>query len=196
MQDEIPEEKMRKIVQEDMGTTEMPDGQLLEDEDPVEVTVEHDPHELQTLLDQEKERSAEFEDKFKRALADFENLQRHTSTEIQNSIRVRIDAMILDFLQIYDDFVRARDALADSGAATEGLESILKNMDALLQKHDVRPVPAEGQAFDPNLHEAISIIENVDMPNGTITKEIRKGYICKDRVIRPTLVEISKNEGE
>ena len=65
-------------------------------------------------------------------------------------------------------------------------------MDSLLKKYQVIPIDALGEIFDPNFHEAISIITDVDLDDNTITKEIRKGYISQKRVIRPTLVEISK----
>ena len=65
-------------------------------------------------------------------------------------------------------------------------------MNSLLKKYHVTSIDALGEIFDPNFHEAISIITDSDLDDDTITKEIRKGYISHERVIRPTLVEISK----
>jgi molecular chaperone GrpE len=65
-------------------------------------------------------------------------------------------------------------------------------MDSLLKKYQVISIDALGEVFDPNFHEAISIITDIDLDDNTITKEIRKGYISQKRVIRSTLVEISK----
>jgi len=65
-------------------------------------------------------------------------------------------------------------------------------MDSLLQKYRIVPIDALGEIFNPNFHEAISIVNDPDLDDNTITKEIRKGYISHERVIRPTLVEISK----
>ena len=65
-------------------------------------------------------------------------------------------------------------------------------MDSLLKKYDVIPIDAIGEIFDPNKHEAISVISDSTLDDNTITKEIRKGYISQNRIIRPTLVEISK----
>ena len=72
------------------------------------------------------------------------------------------------------------------------LDSILKNMDSLLEKYHIKEIDALGEIFNPNFHEAISIISDPDLDDNTITKELRKGYISHERVIRPTLVEISK----
>ena len=76
----------------------------------------------------------------------------------------------------------------------KGLDSIIKNMESFLQQNNVAPIEALGEIFDPNLHEAISIVNNPELDDDTITKEIRKGYISQNRVIRPSLVEISKKE--
>ena len=103
---------------------------------------------------------------------------------------------MLEFLNIYDDFKRAKEAFSKNDENTKGLESIVKNMDSLLAKHNVAPIDALGEIFDPNLHEAISIVNDPKLDDNTIIKEIRKGYISQNRVIRPSLVEISKKQGE
>ena len=148
--------------------------------------------ELTKLLDLEKQKVIETDEKLKHVLADFQNLSRKTQSDIENGINAKIDEFVLDFLKIYDDFVRAKEVFSENKINTDGLDSILKNMDYLLKKYHVIPIDALGEIFDPNSHEAISIITDPDLDDNTITKEIRKGYISQKRVIRPTLVEISK----
>ncbi|KAG2472379.1 MAG: hypothetical protein NPMRD2_430001 [Nitrosopumilales archaeon] len=97
-----------------------------------------------------------------------------------------------NFLPIYDDFNRAKKSMVEENVNVAGLESVLKNVDSLLSEYGVTPINALGEIFDPNLHEAVSIVEDPTLDDGTITKEIRKGYISQNRVIRPTIVEISK----
>ena len=150
--------------------------------------------EISKQLDLEKQKSSECEEKLKLVLADFQNLTRKTQTDIENGVNTKIDEFALDFLEIYDDFTRAKKVFSDSQINSEGLDSILKNMDSLLQKYHIMPIGAIGEIFDPNFHEAISIITDPDLDDNTITKEIRKGYVSHERVIRPTLVEISKKE--
>ncbi|MDX1441542.1 MAG: nucleotide exchange factor GrpE [Nitrosopumilaceae archaeon] len=152
--------------------------------------------ELQELLENEKQKSNDLENKLKYALADFQNLTRKTQNEIENGINSKISQFMIDFLNVYDDFKRAKEAFAKNEGSIEGLESIVKNMDALLEKNNVYPIEALGEIFDPNLHEAISVVNDNELDDNTITKEIRKGYISQNRVIRPTLVEISKKQGE
>ena len=159
-----------------------------EESKPTEISIE----ELSKLLELEKQKVSEHEEKLKHVLADFQNLNRKTQSDIENGVNTKVDEFILDFLKIYDDFIRAKEVFSESEINSDGLDSILKNMDSLLKKYDVIPIDALGEIFDPNFHEAISIIADSDLDDNTITKEIRKGYISHERVIRPTLVEISK----
>lgn len=152
--------------------------------------------ELQNLLEIEKQKVKDYEDKIKHVLADYQNLNKKTQSDIEKGVNTKIEEFMLDFLKIYDDFIRAKQVFSESKINTNGLDSILKNMDSLLSKYNIIPIDALGEIFDPNLHEAISIIEDSELDNNTIVKELRKGYISHKRVIRPTLVEISKNNGE
>jgi molecular chaperone GrpE len=156
--------------------------------------LETDVEDMSKLLDLEKLKSSEYEEKLKLVLADFQNLDRKTQTDIQNGVNSKINEFVLDFLKIYDDFVLAKEVFSESKINSEGLDSILKNMNSLLKKYHVISIDALGEIFDPNYHEAISIINDPDLDDNTITKEIRKGYVSHERVIRPTLVEISKKE--
>jgi len=152
--------------------------------------------EFQNLLEEEKKRSEDLENKLKHALADFQNLTKKTQLEIKNGINTRITQLMIEFLKIYDDFIRAKEVFSKNEGNIEGLDSIIKNMDSLLEQNNVNPIDALGEIFDPKLHEAISIINDPKLDDNTITKEIRKGYISHTKVIRPSLVEISKKQGE
>jgi len=146
------------------------------------------------LLELEKQKVSQYEEKLKHVLADFQNLSRKTQSDIENGVNSKINEFMLDFIKIYDDFVRAKEVISESKINADGLNSILKNMESLMQKYNVTPIEALGEIFDPNYHEAISIISDSTLDDNTITKEIRKGYISHERIIRPTLVEISKKE--
>ena len=148
--------------------------------------------ELKIQLKEEQEKAISYEKKLQYLLADFENLKKRIELDVQNKVNSALDSMILKFLSIYDDFVRAKDALAKQKINTDGLSAILKNMDSFLSENGVTPIEAIGEIFDPQLHEAISVKEDSSLDDNTITAEIRKGYILQNRVIRPSLVEISK----
>ena len=151
---------------------------------------------LSKLLELEKQKTLQFEEKLKHVLADFQNLSRKTQNDIETGVNSKINEFILDFLKIYDDFIRAKEVIVESKINADGLNSILKNMESLMEKYNVKPIDALGEIFDPNFHEAISIISDPSLDDNTITKEIRKGYISHEKILRPTLVEISKKEND
>ena len=157
---------------------------------------DHNSEDLSKLLELEKQKSSQFEEKLKHVLADFQNLSRKTQNDIEVGVNSKINEFMLDFLKIYDDFQRAKDVLSESKINADGLNSILKNMESLMQKYNVEPIDALGEIFDPNFHEAISIVSDSTLDDNTITKEIRKGYISQKKILRPTLVEISKKEND
>ena len=148
--------------------------------------------ELKEKLSSSTQDLASCEEKLKRSLADFQNLQKKTNSDIQNGVNAKIDQFMKNFLSIYDDFNRAKKSMIEENVNVAGLESVLKNVDSLLSEYGVTTINALGEIFDPNLHEAVSIVEDPTLDDGTITKEIRNGYISQNRVIRPTIVEISK----
>jgi len=156
--------------------------------------VEQNSEDLPKLLELEQQKVSQFEEKLKHVLADFQNLSRKTQSDIEHGVNSKINEFMLDFIKIYDDFTRAKEVISESKINADGLNSILKNMESLMQKYNVTPIEALGEIFDPNFHEAISIISDPTLDDNTITKEIRKGYISHERIIRPTLVEISKKE--
>ena len=162
-----------------------------------EVVITNQPEELsiselKAELEETKQNLTEYEEKLKHSLADFQNLQRKTQSDIENGINLKIDKLLVEFLTIYDDLFLAKKVLAEEKIDVSGLESIVKNMNSLLLEYKVTPINALGEIFNPNFHEAVSVVEDSSLDEGTITKEIRKGYISQNRVIRPTIVEISK----
>jgi molecular chaperone GrpE len=158
--------------------------------------IEQISEDLPTLLELEKQKVTQFEEKLKHVLADFQNLSKKTQSDIEHGVNSKINEFMLDFIKIYDDFTRAKEVISESKLNADGLNSILKNMESLMQKYHVTPIEALGEIFNPNFHEAISIISDSTLDDNTITKEIRKGYISHERIIRPTLVEISKKDDD
>ena len=134
--------------------------------------------------------------KLKYSLADFDNYRKNI--EKQNTLRIlSVKAeMLSTIINLREDFVRALDTLKHHKVditILEGLTNILKNIDIYLEKEDVKEIRALNSVFDPNFHEIIgfSYFKN-DMEENIITKEIRKGYLLNERVLRPSLVEVSK----
>mgnify|MGYP005628471771 CR=1 FL=1 len=185
--DEIPVEV---ITEEKIETSNSEDESKHMDD------TEQISEDLPKLLELEKQKVSQSEEKLKHVLADFQNLSKKTQSDIEHGVNSKINEFMLDFIKIYDDFMRAKEVISESKINADGLNSILKNMESLMQKYNVTPIEALGEIFNPNYHEAISIISDSTLDDNTITKEIRKGYISHERIIRPTLVEISKKDDD
>jgi len=144
--------------------------------------------ELKERLEKEEKNSVMATDKWKRALADYQNLEKQTI----DRINAREDKIILDFLTVYEDFIRAKNAYEKEGGNVGSLNGIIKNMESILDHYQVKPIEAEGKKLDPKLHEVVQEIEDSNHEEGTIVKEIAKGYIIRDEVIKYSKVCVSK----
>jgi len=142
-----------------------------------------------------KESSDNNLNRLKYMVADFDNYRKQMDKQVSSKIEENKAELMLRFLNIRDDYVRAVDIAKQSKAepvVVEGLEGILKNFDHLLKSEGVIEIETVETPFDPNVHDAISFSYRDDLPESTVTDEIRKGYMLDNKVLRPSLVEISK----
>jgi len=150
---------------------------------------------LKEELKKEKEMAEECLSKYKYLLADYDNYRKRLDKEAEIRVRREVEKFMLKLLDLHDDYIRAIEIVKKSDSTNtiiNGLESILKNLDNILNEEGIVEIKALGKSFDPNLHEAVSFVDSVELPENTVTTEIRKGYMLSDRVIRPSLVEVSK----
>ena len=139
------------------------------------------PESADAILEKERQKSL-------RLLADYQNLEK----QIIDRVNSRGDKIILDFLTVYEDFIRAKDAYEKEGGNVDNLNGIIKNMESILGNYDVKPIETEGKKFDPKLHEVIQELEDDNHEEGTIVKEIAKGYIIRGEVMKYSKVCVSK----
>lgn len=133
--------------------------------------------------------------KLKYLMADFDNYRKQMERQAASKAETIKAELLLKFLNIRDDYLRALSVAKQSKSepvVIEGLEGILKNIDSLLSSEGVREIETIGTPFDANVHDAIAYSEQDDFPENTVTNEIRKGYMFNGKVLRPSLVEISK----
>ena len=149
-----------------------------EDDDKKESAV---PESVDAILEKERQKSL-------RLLADYQNLEK----QIIDRVNSRGDKIILDFLTVYEDFIRTKDAYEKEGGNVDNLNGIIKNMESILGNYDVKPIETEGKKFDPKFHEVIQELEDNDHEEGTIVKEIAKGYIIRGEVMKYSKVCVSK----
>jgi molecular chaperone GrpE len=146
-------------------------------------------------LSRVKESSQSNLNKLKYLMADFDNYRRQMEKQVASKVESSKAEVLLKFLSIRDDYLRALEIAKQSmseGVVLEGLEAILKNLDSLLRSEGVMEIETIGTPFDPNIHDALSFSYRDDAPENTVTGEIRKGYMLNNKVLRPSLVEISK----
>lgn len=151
---------------------------------------------IKSELRRAKESSESSLSKMKYLMADFDNYRKQMEKQLASKAESIKAELLLKFLNIRDDYLRAlsvaRQSKSEQVVVIEGLEGILKNIDSLLTSEGVREIEAIGTPFDPNVHDAIAYSERNDLAENTVTAEIRKGYMLNGRVLRPSLVEISK----
>lgn len=134
-------------------------------------------------------------DRLARAQAEFENARRRASKEQQDFRDYATADAIKALLPVMDSFERALQVKSDSAEFRSGVELIYKQLQDVLAKLGVRPIPAKGEPFDPHYHEAIEIVETTEAPDHAVLEELQQGYKFKDRLLRPAMVKVAKNPG-
>lgn len=131
-------------------------------------------------------------DRILRLQADFENFRRRTAKEKEELAAVITQNMLGDLLPLLDNFERAMAVEQTDGEAfRKGVEMIFTQLKEVLDKNGLEHIEAEGQPFDPNVHQAVMRVENPDVSDGTVTQVLQKGYRAKGRVIRPAMVQVA-----
>ncbi|NLI01335.1 MAG: nucleotide exchange factor GrpE [Chthonomonadales bacterium] len=129
-----------------------------------------------------------------RVLADFKNYRRRNEEQRGDIVRFALQEFVTDSLPVLDNLERALDAAQDAGSFErlhEGVELTRKQVLDLLQRHGVEQIPAQGEPFDPNVHEAVMRVEDAEAPENTVVEEVRRGYCMHGRVIRPAMVKVA-----
>lgn len=163
---------------------------------PVELPT--DPEAVRKLLSKAAERDAIFND-YQRARADYVNLQRRTERNRAEWRTRAIQDLATELLPAIDQLemaIGSASSAKDLGTVVEGLAMVKDAFLAALKKFRVEPIRAENQPFDPNLHEAMVQEENPELPDLTVSQELRKGYIFDEWVLRAAQVKVSRNPNQ
>ncbi|WP_022670469.1 nucleotide exchange factor GrpE [Hippea alviniae] len=132
-----------------------------------------------------------------RLLADFDNYRKRMIKEIEDAKESAKRAIINDFLTILDNLEKAIEmAYQHKDAIIEGIELSIKSFKDMLKKHGVEEIKPDKETFDPNLHDALMIQESEELPKDTVIQTVQKGYIYKDKLIRPAKVIVSAGKKE
>ncbi len=182
----MPDEKQQEDAPEETGqaAAEAP----AEEEEPNEVEG------LRARLQEEQEKAQQHFSSWQRAAADYQNLKRRMEQERSEVGRLATASLVINLLPLLDDLERALRTVDTHLAGLtwiDGIWLIYRKFQAALENAGVNEIPAEGQPFDPKVHEAISETAGDE---GKVVSVIQKGYTLGDRVIRPAMVVVGKRE--
>ncbi len=187
---------MEKEKQEDQIDNE--NNKLAKDEDKPDVDTETDK------TNEEKspeDKIVELEEKLIRQYAEMENQRRRYEKEKDDAFEYGGFSFAKETLNLIDNLERSKAAIEsdENLKNSEGfnkiinhLEIIYKDMISILKKNNIKPIESIGKKLDPNLHQAMMEIEDENSENGIILQEIQKGFMMKDRLLRPSLVGVAK----
>ena len=138
---------------------------------------------------------ADLKDKYTRLYAEFDNFRKRTEKEKIQNFDFGAREVIEKLLPVVDNFERALGTVEkedEEDAFTKGVQGIYKQIEKLFEDLQVKAIKAEGEKFDPNLHNAVMTDTESDAPEDTVTQDLQKGYTYKDQVIRHSMVKVKK----
>ena len=176
---------MQEELQEELQEEETVQGDVAEE------TTQEAPTEENPLAKELEE----LNQRYLRQAADFDNFRRRTAQEKDELSRYSVGKFITELLPMIDNFERALATIEKNEEVKNyftGIEMVYKQLMEVLTKEGLEVIPAEGQPFDPNKHEAIMQVEAEGVEEDIIVEDLRKGYIFKEKVLRPTMCKVAK----
>jgi molecular chaperone GrpE len=132
-------------------------------------------------------------DRLARAQAEFDNARKRAAKEQQDFRDYAQVDTIKTILPVLDSFERALQSFPQKSEFRNGVDLIYKQLQDALAKLGVRPVPTEGEQFDPRYHEAVEMVDTEDAEDHQVLDELQRGYTLKDRLLRPAMVRVARN---
>jgi molecular chaperone GrpE len=156
---------------------------------------------VEETLTEEQQRIQELESKLEEASqknlrlqADYDNFRRRTREEQAASLKYKSQSLLEQLLPALDNFERALKTEATNEQAKtliQGMEMVYRQLADALKQEGLTEVPTVGEKFDPNMHQAVMQVEDSEFESNTVIEELQKGYMLKDRVIRPAMVKVN-----
>jgi molecular chaperone GrpE len=182
------------MTDEKISETEVEEKDLQEQYDELleELTLKNEELEKVTEdLEKQEAETQEYISLSQRLQADFENFKKITDKQNKEIIKFANQNIIKEFLDCYEDFGRALEVENDENLR-EGIELTYNKFKDILTKEGVEEIPAKGEKFDINRHEALMVQASDDVENGYIIEELMKGYMYKDKVLKYSKVIVCK----
>ncbi len=174
-------------VSEDTDSHEPVEPTNLEQEDSATEELEGEIKKLTEEVEQ-------LQDRLLRNQAEFDNYKRRTQKEKTAERKYKSEEMATELLPILDNFERAlQTEISDENKSfLEGIQMVYNQLQTVLETQGVKPIDAIHQDFDPTIHHAVMQVEEEDLESNTVVEELQKGYMLKDKVIRPAMVKVNK----
>ncbi|HDC7070505.1 TPA: nucleotide exchange factor GrpE [Staphylococcus aureus] len=182
--DSVEQAEESKGHLQDEAIEETSDENVIEEIDPKDQKI----NELQQLAD-------ENEEKYLRLYAEFENYKRRIQKENEINKTYQAQRVLTDILPAIDNIERALQIEGDDEtfkSLQKGVQMVHESLINALEDNGLEVIKTEGEAFDPNIHQAVVQDDNPDFESGEITQELQKGYKLKDRVLRPSMVKVNQ----
>ena len=202
-EEDLTEEKASQVSEdtEQNGGAENADGSAREEtseEEPKEEAGENRKEKKKKdrtdkKQDALKEKIEELEDRVKRQMAEFENFRKRTEKEKTMMFETGAKSVIEKILPVVDNFERGLAAIPEEekgGAFAQGMEMIYKQLLTELENMEVKPIPAVGEEFNPDFHNAVMQVESEEYEAGVIAQELQKGYTYRGSVVRHSMVAV------
>jgi len=152
--------------------------------------------ELHLLLEDARNKADEHWNELLRNRAEMENLRKRNARDVENAHKFGMEKFIQEILPVWDSLGRGMEAAQDDDVdiqkIREGMELTLKMMDAAMEKFNLEEIDPQGDVFNPEIHQAMSMQESTDFPPNTVMAVFQKGYLLNDRLIRPAMVVVAK----
>lgn len=170
---------------------EREDGVKKEEENPLEVELKK----YREKLRETEEKLEELENRYLRLYADFENYRRRVKKDFADAQKYRAQELITDLLPVLDNFERALNFEAkheETKSHINGMKMIYNNLLDALKKEGVKEIEAVGKEFDPRVHQAVMQVNEEGYESNIVVEVLQKGYMLKDRIIRPSMVKVNQ----
>ncbi|HEA65257.1 MAG TPA: nucleotide exchange factor GrpE [Desulfobacterales bacterium] len=156
--------------------------------------------ELESKLESAENEAKENYDRFLRISAEFENYKKRSARQIDEFRKFANESLLKDMLCVVDNLERAVDSSQNdeikNHTIAEGVTLTIDEISKIFKKFNVKPILSLNEPFDPNFHQAVMQEETEDYPDNVVLKELQKGYLMHDRLLRPAMVIVSKSKGE
>jgi molecular chaperone GrpE len=167
----------------------------IDDVEEVSLDFDDDTSSKDESPEEKKETYEELMDRYLRLQAEFDNYRKRMNSRFEEASQFASEGILLKVLEVVDNLNRAleTDFEADPHSARAGIEAIYKQVGKLLANEQVRPIECVGEVFDPYYQNAINTINDNTLPDQTVVQEYQKGYMLREKVLRPAMVSVNRH---